>query len=1226
MSKARRTRWLALLLMVCALFVLLPTAPASAYEPWVTEDLDVFTSDGITYFDLYDGKSPRPEASVYSTVFLRDALKSKNILMDEARYNSYQMWDAVAASLVSNSDYELEGESDGVGTLAERYAKIFKVNSGDTKDNIVYWDEDEDDYIYNDEDAYDPDRAVTTAALKGNQRGEELQYADDIAEAGEDIVAIIKQTVHYNSGREHLDNSSDSATLNPLDLGIEADGPVFFTVNTVTAEYDGGSQDQGRYQPQGLSWGSVFYDFELAYLNTGAPLNTALNDFDAGGEELYNYMQAGNSVPGVTYNITKGGQKFSVGAANSSDAPYRVSASQSSSVEESISTNRSHTEEYTLGEKFEFTNEWNAGFLGLIGAECSLTLGFESTQMWSDTWERGESHSKSYTTQSSTEVELPPHTQVLLETSQGTTAFTLEYDYPVVITYKVISYAYYFVCMNNDENINNNHGVVLANFGRTDATGDDAFAFGNLENRYNLRYDPLIEHTIGDQLDWESLFDGEYSSEEGTYSYDLEERVQGLINYRPYSVSGGKLSANVDSTNTEVYGFEPLYPLARVRTESAFDYNLSVGDKLYVDNIELIGENDAGVAFYGFNADKGSWSLVNSNGETLPNSNSVAELSTDSNSGWTTLQAKGQGTVYLKYNIERGAYGKMLDNVRTVAIPVNVTFVPFGGKVTATAVGNPVAYLGQPVTLTTWDRLSVTILDENGNLVNTQPLWQADVNQPGISIVNNVLTASQPGSYRIRATYQNKVSDWLTIEVRALANLDSLSVLTVDTISQSGEDMELIALFDPEQYSYDINVINDVKSVSIAALAAAGSVTVNGEDVKKSYDLVVGFNQFTVRVTVGGESNDYIVTIHRSQTNDLPILEISDYAVDYDSASLTLTGAIAINYFIDVLAPEDAALNYDYQVGMLFWDREPEEYTINNSPDKEIISLNPDPEVYRAGSSDNIHVFTFDDIYAKQMKDNIYSVAYVKVGGKYTYSRPLTYSVAAYCKSALAYSRDAKLHAVAVDMLNYGAEAQKVFTYRVNDLANSDLTRDELARGTSAIPTVTKTSTTLKNNVGLAENESVANAAFTAASLVLDSRIAINYFANVTPPTAGSPVAVDAEGPKIWLLQWDSYSATGEYTMETVDPDHKSRMWLDATTNEPNRWKGTLPNVNAKEMRKLFYTRVCVEYEDGSRDYSNILAYSVNDYAFTAKSTPSLVNLINSMMRYGDSAEAYFPR
>ncbi len=96
-------------------------------------------------------------------------------------------------------------------------------------------------------------------------------------------------------------------------------------------------------------------------------------------------------------------------------------------------------------------------------------------------------------------------------------------------------------------------------------------------------------------------------------------------------------------------------------------------------------------------------------------------------------------------------------------------------------------------------------------------------------------------------------------------------------------------------------------------------------------------------------------------------------------------------------------------------------------------------------------VFNFRDIAAKQMTDNIYARAYVKVGGKEYYSETKKYSVLQYAYNKMGktgtMTEDAELITLLEDMLAYGALAQQYTNYKADTLATDDFSQIKLSGG-----------------------------------------------------------------------------------------------------------------------------------------------------------------------------------
>jgi len=97
-------------------------------------------------------------------------------------------------------------------------------------------------------------------------------------------------------------------------------------------------------------------------------------------------------------------------------------------------------------------------------------------------------------------------------------------------------------------------------------------------------------------------------------------------------------------------------------------------------------------------------------------------------------------------------------------------------------------------------------------------------------------------------------------------------------------------------------------------------------------------------------------------------------------------------------------------------------------------------------------IFNYTGLAAKQMTDNVYAVAYAKVGGVDCYSAPKKYSILQYAYNKMGKTgtktEDAKLITLLEDMLNYGALAQKYTNYKTDTLATDSFSQIKLAGGT----------------------------------------------------------------------------------------------------------------------------------------------------------------------------------
>ncbi|MBP3376702.1 MAG: leucine-rich repeat protein [Clostridia bacterium] len=97
-------------------------------------------------------------------------------------------------------------------------------------------------------------------------------------------------------------------------------------------------------------------------------------------------------------------------------------------------------------------------------------------------------------------------------------------------------------------------------------------------------------------------------------------------------------------------------------------------------------------------------------------------------------------------------------------------------------------------------------------------------------------------------------------------------------------------------------------------------------------------------------------------------------------------------------------------------------------------------------------IFNFTGLAAKQMTDNVYAVAYAKVGTTDVYSAPKKYSILQYAYNKMGITgtktEDAKLITLLEDMLSYGALAQKYTNYKTDTLATDTFRQIKLVGGT----------------------------------------------------------------------------------------------------------------------------------------------------------------------------------
>ena len=243
--------------------------------------------------------------------------------------------------------------------------------------------------------------------------------------------------------------------------------------------------------------------------------------------------------------------------------------------------------------------------------------------------------------------------------------------------------------------------------------------------------------------------------------------------------------------------------------------------------------------------------------------------------------------------------------------------------------------------------------------------------------------------------------------------------------------------------------------------------------------------------------------------------------------------------------------------------------------------------------NDGTYVFPLTGISPQLMNENIVAVIYAEYNGTTFNSNEQNYSIAKYCYSQLGKSTNAKFRTMLVDLLNYGAAAQIKAPWKADELVNAALTAEQQAEA-SKHELVFEDHQNTKYNVIDAPTVS-----WKAISLVLDSTVAT----------------------KITFAASDISNLTVRFTLAdgTVLADYTKDDMVAAAS--AGQYYVIFDKMNANQMHVPFYVTV---YE-GDTVVSNTLQYSVVTYVGKqqAKAEEKLLNLMNAMLRYGDSAKAY---
>ncbi|MBR3909521.1 MAG: hypothetical protein IKJ50_07375, partial [Clostridia bacterium] len=253
---------------------------------------------------------------------------------------------------------------------------------------------------------------------------------------------------------------------------------------------------------------------------------------------------------------------------------------------------------------------------------------------------------------------------------------------------------------------------------------------------------------------------------------------------------------------------------------------------------------------------------------------------------------------------------------------------------------------------------------------------------------------------------------------------------------------------------------------------------------------------------------------------------------------------------------------------------------------------------YDVNKTSGLYEFKFSGLAPHQMKDKVSAVLRAEYDGETYTSDPQEHSIYNYCNEQInKYYNNAsykKLVALLVDILNYGAAAQKYKGYKTDDLANANLTDAQKALGNQEVITYTDE----KNmNYKTVDN---GIATFKAVGLALSDSVIMTFKFELAAGATldGVTAHIEAIGKK-----WDIPSS--EFTYE-------------ASTG---RYVVSFAELNPAQMRNV----VVVNLVKDGNVVSNSVTYSIESYGLSkaANQATTLKALVEAMARYGRSAKAY---
>ena len=227
--------------------------------------------------------------------------------------------------------------------------------------------------------------------------------------------------------------------------------------------------------------------------------------------------------------------------------------------------------------------------------------------------------------------------------------------------------------------------------------------------------------------------------------------------------------------------------------------------------------------------------------------------------------------------------------------------------------------------------------------------------------------------------------------------------------------------------------------------------------------------------------------------------------------------------------------------------------------------------------------FTYGELVAKQMADVLYVMPYSKSADKTYYGTVQEVSIAKYAELALAADGvPADLRTFLIDMVNYGAEAQKYFDYNTDNLANAFLSKEDAkVRKVSDLANVYA--------------QTGDGAKITTVSMICGNQIGFKFMTDAV------------EGATTYVLQ---FADNPEFTDAT-----EVAMVATAIGDEYK----AITYVGITETATTVYARVVIDGEAGAT-----LTYSVESFFARTKDTldDGFYHLTLAMVAFGRSAAA----
>ena len=488
-------------------------------------------------------------------------------------------------------------------------------------------------------------------------------------------------------------------------------------------------------------------------------------------------------------------------------------------------------------------------------------------------------------------------------------------------------------------------------------------------------------------------------------------------------------------------------------------------------------------------------------------------------------------------------------------------------------------------------------------------------------------------------------------------NVGSVDEVDVADYKNYGPNNELY-LASGQSITFDLNVPGDVAAIHMAMKSVGGTAKIKyytldsgapstATEIKTATDLyydISDFNGKTVVITNVGSASDAILSITNvkiayqtahtdsvEQTyftasaakvkevveslnkteEDTDTPEISGTVFDITAASLSLEDEIRVNFYFTM---DTSKLTREVsEIALLIWDSEADATAAGRSDDP-YMEAERVVEGYVYDSAQKLYMVQSDGIAPKNLGDDLHVRIYLRFAdGSCAVSAPVKYSPKTYAYNRLKNSTDDKMKALCVALLNYGAEAQKYFSYKTDTLMNADLTSAQKAL-------VKAYSSNLLDAMGSVSDTKVGEFGKTSdrtgygqctGTVSFDGALAINYY---FPVPDGYTVNGD-----VTFYYWtkDAYDNADVLTAENA---------TGVVTMLPSKvgYWAQVGGFAAKDMDDTIYAAAIYTDSKGIVHKTGVFSYSIAFYCTRLDSSDTEGELAKAATVYGYHAKQFF--